>query len=947
MISILKLFHQNDSIFTIFIENTSYWQEEVPVGILIHLPFRLFQTERKEEMKHSSTWRSIVSRLLFVFILVVPLGITTSRADIVQASPSPMTVQQADSTIDNSVPGEFIPAAENPSGELAREPGNPDVSLPGSVGVQVVEDVPLETIPEVEQVPNPDAPIDMSLPENVGLSVTPVDVSFQPPNVPEVTDPGVDQTLGIPAPEVLEENGLDSLGGLTGNLEDFNRPNGFLGGAWTDKVAGISITNSHAQTVFGETTAAISIHNGIGVNEAMTRVLSSGSGEVQYAGFAFNYADGQDFIFIKVQDNNDDGLFEYGACYTGNNNLVSFGLGFFALSGSFSAATLHVTVNANRSVVIALTDLAGGGADQKYICNGAPAVNGSKFGIVSFGGGQLEDVTVEAADPDPFTSFADQDGPLGSDWYVQAGDLQIYQQKAVNWASASSLATYNSLGANSVEADISLTPGGGPQFSGLVLNYGVGVDNLFLKVQDNDGNGTFESGACYTGNNGTGFGLSFFALSYPFTRAHLTVSVSNDRVVHFLLTHIDGGSGSQYYECANAPAIEGYGVGIASWHSGKVDNFQVVQDFRDNFNRANGPLGTNWTVRDGNYEIVSQKAKGTSGYARATFNQIGGSRIEADVSLEPGVGAKYSALMLDYGAGANNLFIKVQDNFANNTFTTAGCYIGNNTGGFGEGFFDLDAPFTTAHMIVSVDEARVVTLVFTNINGGSGTQAYVCGVAPAAEGPLAGIASYGGGLVDNVHIDRVFGLDHFNRPTGSLGPSWETRNGVMGLVDQAARGTTMGSSLTLFKNVTGNRVEGNIVANPSGEFNFSAFILNYGTGANNLFIKFQNQNGDNAFESIGCYIGNNSDGFGPGYFSMTSQVIYAHASIWVDSTRTVHILLTRINGGTGMQFYTCAGAPAAEGKLVGIASWNGGRIDNVTASEYVPTLDEYLPVIIR
>ncbi len=307
--------------------------------------------------------------------------------------------------------------------------------------------------------------------------------------------------------------------------------------------------------------------------------------------------------------------------------------------------------------------------------------------------------------------------------------------------------------------------------------------------------------------------------------------------------------------------------------------------------------------------------------------------------------------MLDFGAGTQNLFIKVQDNGAGGSFNTAGCYLGNSGDGaqFGLGFFALSSPFTTAHMIVNVDEARVVTLVFTNIDGGSDAQAYVCDVAPTAEGPFVGIGSYQGGLIDNVRVNRVFGLDSFNRPNGSMGLGWETKNGVMAIVDQTARGLIDTSSLTVFTNVTGNLVEGDIAVNPAGGTNIAAFILNYGLGVSNLYIKFQNQDDDPAFDWIGCFLGNNGSGgtIGLEFSPLTLPVTNAHVRIGVNEARTVTILLTRINGGTGMQLYTCAGAPPAEGNLVGIASYDGGRIDNVIASDFVPTLDAFLPMIIR
>lgn len=900
-------------------------------------------------MKHSTTWRSIVNRALFVFVLLVSLVITAPRAEIAEASPAAGPVQQIEAPIDNSIPGQPIPAPENLYENLVGVVGGPDVTLSIPYEYQPMEETPAEVSPDFQQLPDSGAPLDLTLPENIGLTTPPIILPEVLPAATSPAEPALDQTLGLAGTEVTTDNELAFLSGLTGNLDDFNRADGPLGGAWTDKAAGITILSSSARTSPGGFDTSLSIHNGIGVNEAMARVGTVGSGYVQYAGFAFNYADGQDFIFVKVQDNNLDGLFDAGACYTGNNNFVYFGLGFFNLTGAFSEATLQVTVNVDRSVTIALTNLSGGGADQKYVCAGAPPVNGTQIGIVSFGGGQMDDISVEAVDPQPLTTFTTQDGPLGSNWYVESGIFEVYQQKAFGIGPFPNLATYNSLGANQIEADVSIRPGGGAQYSGLVLNYHRVEQNLFLKVQDNDGDGSFDSGACYIGNNnaGAGFGLGFFSLSYSFTHAHMTVSVINDRVVHLSLTDIDGLGGSQSYDCSGAPIEEGYGVGIASYNGGRVDNFRVVQDFKDNFNRADGPLGSEWVVQAGSYVIENQKAKGTGIDALATMNGIGGRQIEADISLSAGGGTQYSALILDYGVGSSNIFIKVQDNIGSSEFNVAGCYLGNNSGSFGLGFFPLEAPFTTAHMIVSVDAARVVTLVLTNIDGGDDTQAYVCGVAPIAEGPLVGIGGYQGGMIDNVRVSRVFGLDMFNRPNGSLGPGWETKNGTMTIVDQTASNQDYTVSRTVFKNVTGDVVEGDISANPAGGFNFSAFMLNYGVGVNNLFIKFQSQDADPAFETIGCYIGNSSDSFGLGFHIMSAPVMRAHARIWVNSARTVTILLTRIDGGTGKQLYTCAGAPPAEGNLVGIASLNGGRIDNVVAAEYAPTYDVFLPVLVR
>lgn len=170
----------------------------------------------------------------------------------------------------------------------------------------------------------------------------------------------------------------------------------------------------------------------------------------------------------------------------------------------------------------------------------------------------------------------------------------------------------------------------------------------------------------------------------------------------------------------------------------------------DDFNRADGPLGPNWTVHDGACNVVGNAATCT-GVGRATFNGASGSGDEAEMDIAiAGPNLDYVALLLNYGAGNNNLFIKAQSQDGGSTFDHAGCYTGNNGAGFGAGFFSLSTPFATAHM-KATRVGDTVTLVFSNIDGGAGTQTYTCNGAPAREGTGIGIAGYGG-------VDR---LDNF------------------------------------------------------------------------------------------------------------------------------------------------------------------------------------------
>jgi hypothetical protein len=166
----------------------------------------------------------------------------------------------------------------------------------------------------------------------------------------------------------------------------------------------------------------------------------------------------------------------------------------------------------------------------------------------------------------------------------------------------------------------------------------------------------------------------------------------------------------------------------------------------DNFNRADGSLGSNWIVQAGSFGIVSNTARGSS-VGLATFVGGSGAVLEADIATNGTTSTDYVALVLDYADTSNDLFLKVQTQNGAGTFDTAGCYIGNNGSGpggaFGLDFFNLSAPFATAHMRVEL-VGTDVTMSFTNIDGGAGTQTYTCTGAPATGGTGIGIGGFAG-----------------------------------------------------------------------------------------------------------------------------------------------------------------------------------------------------------
>jgi hypothetical protein len=171
--------------------------------------------------------------------------------------------------------------------------------------------------------------------------------------------------------------------------------------------------------------------------------------------------------------------------------------------------------------------------------------------------------------------FNRPDGPLGPNWTAQASTFAIFSQAARGGPGpAAALTTHNTGTGDVIEMDIA-HGGGGVQYAAAVLNYGGGVNNIFIKVQDN-GNGTrFDFGGCYRGNNVNGFGLGFFALTAPFMTAHMRVEVNAARTVTIDFTNVDGGGGApQQYVCTLAPPAEGPAVGMGGYAAqATIDNF--------------------------------------------------------------------------------------------------------------------------------------------------------------------------------------------------------------------------------------------------------------------------------------------------------------------------------------------------------------------------------------
>ena len=105
--------------------------------------------------------------------------------------------------------------------------------------------------------------------------------------------------------------------------------------------------------------------------------------------------------------------------------------------------------------------------------------------------------------------------------------MGIEGQRATNPNPTFGLATFNGISGDAACADVSIN-GAATQYVAIVLDYADVNNNLFIKVQDNLSNGTFNRAFFYHGNSGTPF-APFQDLT-PFTSARIAVARNGDNV---------------------------------------------------------------------------------------------------------------------------------------------------------------------------------------------------------------------------------------------------------------------------------------------------------------------------------------------------------------------------------------------------------------------------------
>ena len=182
--------------------------------------------------------------------------------------------------------------------------------------------------------------------------------------------------------------------------DDFNRPDGSLGSDYTAQGGGeIVIRNGAATSGQNQYSPNFVTLNGSAGTSASVDVSANRAGNYGYVALSLGYRAGFDLnsYFVKVQDNNGDGIFDAygfgrGNAYSGSDTL------FAALGTNFATGTMTVSYIGT----VAMLAIASAAGTQTYTFDyGGLAPVGREVGLGLTGNGIADNLRVGAAVPGP------------------------------------------------------------------------------------------------------------------------------------------------------------------------------------------------------------------------------------------------------------------------------------------------------------------------------------------------------------------------------------------------------------------------------------------------------------------------------------------------------------------------------------------------------------------
>ncbi|MCC7434177.1 MAG: PEP-CTERM sorting domain-containing protein [Methanoregulaceae archaeon] len=167
-------------------------------------------------------------------------------------------------------------------------------------------------------------------------------------------------------------------------------------------------------------------------------------------------------------------------------------------------------------------------------------------------------------------------GDLGSNWTNVAGTIGIVNNQAMAPSTSTNVALvtgYSDTAANTaISFDVSHTSGT-VAFAAAVLGYTSNSSSIFVKVQDNLSDGTFNRAFFYIGDNGSGGGFGFDDMT-PFTSARVYVWFSGTVASLGIDTNFDMVL-DQTYSRDYGTSAWGTGAGLSAYGDAAIDNYGI------------------------------------------------------------------------------------------------------------------------------------------------------------------------------------------------------------------------------------------------------------------------------------------------------------------------------------------------------------------------------------
>ncbi len=155
---------------------------------------------------------------------------------------------------------------------------------------------------------------------------------------------------------------------------------------------------------------------------------------------------------------------------------------------------------------------------------------------------------------------------LGTNWVATSGSLSISNHELVG--ATGSLGYLKTAAKMSAASAVVFLGGTDLEYGAVAIGNIAGGTDAFIKIQAQDGTGTFDHAAFYTGNNGSG---DFFTLSSPVPSPAI-LDAFYCPTTGLVTMRITSAAGVQSYTYSYGQTF-GFGAGVGTYGSVGLDNF--------------------------------------------------------------------------------------------------------------------------------------------------------------------------------------------------------------------------------------------------------------------------------------------------------------------------------------------------------------------------------------